>query len=885
MALLRNLASGLRSLFRRERVDRELDEELNGFLEMAAEEKMKEGISRKEALRAVRLERGSPEVTKEVVRSAGWESFVETLWQDLRFGVRTLRKNPAFTAIVILTLALGIGANTAIFSVVYTVLLKALPYPQADRLVMVYENVHLANYQNRRNTPSPGNFSDWMAQNTIFEGMAAYSNRSFNVTGTGEPLRVEGERASAGFFSTLQVNAALGRIFTPEEDRPGRSHVVVIGDGLWRSLFASDLRILGQKIFLDDEGYQIVGVMPPGFHFPDPDDQLWVPLALTPDELISRDSHFLDVFARLKPGVNLAQAQTEMNLIALRLTQLYPQSNTGQTVDLVPLHEDIVGSVRPALLVLVGAVGLVLLIVCANVANLLLARASVRHREIAVRVALGAGRARVARQLLTESVLLALLGCAIGVLLAHWGLGALKILAATNLPRTEEFSLSAPVLLFSLAISLVAGLIFGVSPAFQAVRGNVQDTLKSGSRESAAVSRLRTRSLLVILETGLGFVVVIGAGLLVRGFLRIEQVQLGFQPEGVLTFRVIPRGERYSQSAQRAVFYQQAIERLQALPGVQSAAAITFIPLTLAKGRKGFTIEGRAPSGPGQIPLASYDIVTPEYFKTMRVPLIEGRDFSWSDSPQTQPVVIVNEAMAKRYWPGEDPLGKRFHQAGPDDKFPWITIVGVVANVREFSPTVEPEPTMYFPIAQFTYADGILRDWVVRTNGDPARVGSSVRSAIRQVDKNLPITRIRTMEDVRSLSLASQRMHLLLFGLFGALALALASVGIYGVLAYNVAQRTREIGIRLALGADGKAVLLLVVGEGIRLAALGILLGVIGALALTRLMSGMIYGISSTDPATFFAVAALLGFVAVAACYIPARRAMRVDPMVALRYE
>jgi predicted permease len=885
MSLLRSIAGGLRSLFRKQQVSQELDEELNGFLEMAAEEKIKHGMSRKEALRAVRLEQGSPEVTKEAVRSAGWESFVEGLWQDLRLGLRVLRKNPAFTTIVILTLALGIGANTAIFSVVYTVLLKALPYPQADRLVMVYENLHLPNYQNKRNTPSPGNFSDWMAQNTVFESMAAYSNRSFNITGRGEPLRVEGERVSGGFFGALQVNAALGCVFTAEEDRPGSSHVVVISDGLWRSYFASDPRVLGKKLLLDDEGYAIIGVMPPAFHFPDPDDQLWVPLGLTPDERTSRVNHFLNVFARLKPGMTLAQAQTEMNLIARRLTQLYPQSNTGQTVDLVLLHEDIAGPLRPALLVLVGAVTLVLLIVCANVANLLLGRASVRHREIAVRLALGASRARVARQLLTESALLAFLGCALGVLLARWSLGALKILAATNLPRTEEFSVSAPVLLFSLGISLMAGLIFGVSPALQAIRGNVQDTLKSGSRESAASSRLRTRSLLVILETALGFVVVIGAGLLVRSFVRIEQVPLGFQPEGVLTFRVIPRGERYSGSAQSVLFYHQAIERLHALPAVQSAAAVRFIPLTLAQSRKGFTIEGRAPSGPGQIPLASYDIVTPEYFKTMRVPLLEGRDFSWSDSPQTQPVAIVNQAMAKSYWPGEDPLGKRFHQAGPDDNFPWMTIIGVVSDVREFSPTAEPEPTMYLPIAQFSYPDGILRDWVVRTNGDPARIASSVRSAIWQVDKNLPITRIRTMEEVRSLSLASQRMHLLLFGLFAALALALATIGIYGVLAYNVAQRTREIGIRLALGADGNAVLCLVVGQGMRLAALGILLGLIGALALTRLMAGMIYGISSTDPATFFAVAILLGFVAVAACCIPARRAMRVDPMVALRYE
>jgi putative ABC transport system permease protein len=866
-------------------MESEMDAEVRFHIEAVAEDLIRSGVPRSEAMRRAHLEFGGIELTKDKCRDARGANFINGLIQDLRFGLRKLRKSPGFTAIALLTLAFGIGANTAIFSVVYTVLLKALPYPQADRLVMVYENVQLPNYQNKRNTPSPGNFSDWSAQNAVFENMAAYSNRSFNVTGTGEPLRLEGELVSDGFFPTLRVNAALGRVFSPEDDRPASSHVLVMSDGLWRTRFAADPRVLGKKIFLDDQAYEIVGVMPPGFHFPDPDDQLWAPLALTPDELISRRSHFLDVFARLKPGVTLTQAQTQMNLIAQHLTELYPDSNTGVAVKVVPLHEDMTGPVRPALLVLVGAVALVLLIVCANIVNLLLAGASARYREIAVRLALGAGRARIVRQLLTESALLALLGCILGVLLAHWGVDALKVLAASNLPRAEEFSLSAPVLLVSLAISVAAGVVFGVSPAFQAARGNVQDRLKSGSRESAVASRLRTRSLLVVLETALGFVVVIGAGLLARSFLRIEQVRLGFQSEGLLTFRVIPRGKRYNELTQRTIFYHQVIEKLRALPGVQSAAAVRFIPLTLAEGRKPFTIEGRAPSSPGQLPLAGYDIVTPEYFQTMRVPLLEGRDFFWSDSPQTQPVVIINEAMAKQYWPGEDPLGKRFQQSGPGDNFPWMTIIGVVADVREFSPTVEAEPTMYFPIAQFTYADGILRDWVVRTTGDPVRIASSVPAAVWSVDKNLPVTRMRTMEEVRSISLASQRMNLLLFGLFAALALALATIGIYGVLAYSVAQRTREIGIRLALGARRNDVLRLVLSQGMLLAALGILLGLLGAFALTRLMAGMIYGVSSTDSVTFVAVAALLGVVAIAACCIPARRAMRVDPIVALRNE
>ena len=884
----------LRSLFRWAQADQELDEELRDHLERRSEEYVAQGMATEEARRRVRVDLGGIEQTKEKCRDARRVNWIQDFVQDLYFGLRMLRKSPGFTVVAVVTLALGIGANTAIFSVIYAALLNALPYPHADQLVMVYENVHLPNYKNERNVVSPGNFSDWMTKNSVFESMAAFRNRSFNVTGTGEPSRVEGEFASAAFFRTLGVNAALGRVFTPEEDRPGNSHVVVVSDGLWRSRFGADPRVLGRKIFLDDQSYQVIGVMPPGFHFPDPDDQLWAPLALTPADLTSRGSHFLDVFARLKAGVTLTQAQTHMNLIARRLAELYPQSNRGQTVNIVPLHEDIAGPVRAPLLVLGGAVALVLLIVCANIANLLLARASARHREIAVRLALGASRARVARQLLTESMLLAVVGCALGVLLAHWSVGALKAVAASSIPRAEKFGLNVPVLLFSAAISVVAGLIFGLSPALQSVRGNVQDALKPSARESAAASRLRARSLLVVLETALGVVVVIGSGLLVRSFQRIERVELGFQPEGALTFRVIPRGERYKQAEQRTIFYKEVIEKLQALPGVRSAAAVSFIPLTLAKGSKGFTIEGRALTDPGQIPMAGYDIVTPGYFQAMRIPVLEGRDFSWNDTPQAQPVVIVNEAMAKRYWPGEDALGKRFHQAGPDDKVPWMSIIGVVANVREFSPTVEPESTMYLPITQSTAlrtsddasaAAPILRDWVVRGSGDPAPVAPSVRTAVWAVDRNLPITRIRTMEEVRSVSLASHRIHLLLFGVFAALALVLAAIGIYGLFAYSVAQRTREIGIRLALGARRSDVLRLVVGQGLRFTALGITLGLVCALGLTWLMAGMIYGVSAEDPVTFIAVAGLLGLVALLACYIPARRAMHVDPMVALRYE
>ena len=882
----RQLFHRLRFLFGRAKLGREFDAEISAHLELAIEENLRRGLSTAEARRQALVRFGGLQQAKQQHREAHSLPLLETLFRDLRFALRTLGKSPGFTAVAVLTLALGIGANTAIFSAVYAVLLKALPYPRADRLVMVYENVRLPNYQNDRNEVSPGNFSEWTKQNTVFENVACYRNRSFNLIGAGEPVRVEGELVAANFFTALQIHPALGREFVAGEDRPGASRVVVMSDGLWRSHFGRDPQILGKKLLLDGEGYEVVGVAPAGFHFPDSDDELWVPLVMTPAERENRGSHFLEVFARLRPGATLEQGQAEMSVIARHLAELYPDSNTGQTVNVVPLEEDLAGPVRATLLVLWGAVGLVLVIVCANVANLLLARASARHREIAIRLALGASRHTLFRQLLTESTLLALSGCVFGLLLAHWGVSALKLLAASHLPRTEEFSLDAAVLAFSFAVAILAGLVSGLAPALQTGRANLHDTLRSGSRESAIGPRLRGRSLLVIVETAVGVVVVIGAGLLLRSFLRIEQIPLGFQPRGVLTFRVIPRGQGYSDFSRRSAFYQQTIERIDVLPGVESAAAVTFIPLTFVRASKGFTIEGRQPSAPGQIPMAGYDVVTPGYFPSMRIPLRGGRDFSWSDTTETQPVIIINEAMAKRYWPGEDPLGKRIRQGGPDDRgFPWLTIAGIVGDTREFDPLTAPRPTMYFPIKQFADPGGILRDWVVRTTVDPLTVASSVRTAVWSVDKNLPVTRVRTMDEVRSTSIASERLNLLLFVLFASLALLLATVGIFGVMAYSVAERTREIGIRVALGARSNEVLKLVLTQGLRLAGLGLLLGLVAAFALTRLMAGMIYGVSSTDAATFFTVALLLVAVALGACYIPARRALRVDPMIALRYE
>lgn len=886
MNLLHQLRSWLHSTLHRSRTERDMDAELQFHLESFANDLIRTGVLREEAFRRAKIEFGGLELTKENCRDARRANVIESLLQDLRFGVRTLRKSPTFTAIAILTLALGIGANTAVFSVVHAVLLKPLPFPDSDRLVQVWEKVSLPNYQNDQNNPSPGNFADWKTRSTAFEDMGAYRNRSFNLTGSGEPLRVEGEQVSASLFSLLKVNATLGRIFTAEDDQPAGRHAVLIGNGLWKSRFASDATVLGKSILLDGESYSVIGVMPQNFHFPDSDDQLWVPLALTPQDLANHGSHYLLVVARLKHGVPLSQAQAELQGIAQHLTQLYPDSNTGVQTNVVGLREEIIGPVRAVLLALFAAVGLVLLLACANLANLLLGRASARYREIGIRMALGAGRIRILRQLLTEHAFLVLLGCALGLLFARWGLLALKLLSPPHIPRMDEIHLDTSVLLFSLGISVFAGVLFGALPALQAMHDNVNQFLKEGARESSAGTRLRSRSLLVVLETALGVIVVIAAGLLLRSFLLLESVPLGFQPQSVLTFRVIPRGERYSQPSGRTAFYQQAIERIAALPGVKSAAAVSFIPLTFARSSKGFSIEGRVPAAPGQIPMAGFDVVTPSYFESLRIPLRSGRDFSWRDTPQSQRVVIINEAMARAYWSGQDPLGHRINLGtSENNSVPWLTVVGIVGDIRDFDVLTAPRPTLYLPVSQADDASYLLRDWVVRTSSDPLALACFIRPAMRQVDPDLPVSRVQTLEQLWGISIAPQRFNLWLFGSFAALALLLAAIGIYGVMAYNVAQRTREIGIRMAMGARRSDVLRLVLTQSILPAATGVFLGLSVALALTRLMASLLFGLTATDPATFAVVALLLILVALAAAYTPARRATQVDPLVALRYE
>jgi len=884
MEWLRVFAARLRGLFRKQQLDGDLDAEVHAHLEMLAEENMRKGMTPEEARSAARREFGGVEQAKELYREQRSLLFLETLFQDVRYALRMLRKSPGFTAVAVLTLALGIGANTAIFSVMEAVLLRPLPFPDPEQLAMVWENVHLPHYQNDQNTPAPGNFADWKNRNRAFSSMAAIGYRSWNLTGTGEPVRIEGEAFSADIFSVLQTYPMLGGAFTVEEDRSGAAHVALLGYGLWTNRFAADPNMIGRTIRLDEESYTVIGVMPQGFRFPDPDDQLYVPLALTEEQLANHGSHFLRVVARLKPGVTLPQAQSEMEVVAQHLTTQYPDSNTGVGVRLISLQDQRAGNMRGPLLMLSGVAGLLLLMVCANVANLLLARASVRGRELAIRSALGASRARVLRQLLVESLLLSSLGGVLGLAFAFCGINVLHGYAPAE-QNLAEVHLNTLVGAFNLGVSLLAGLIFGLFPAFQSARREVVGVLKEGGRDSASIGRVRTRGLLVVVEMALGVIVLISAGLLLRSFVRLEQIPLGFRSDDVLTLRVVLRGPRYSGLPERTAFYRQAFQRMQSLPGVRGVGAISFLPLTLQGRTTGIAVEGQPPPAPGQVPFADFRSVSPAYFATMGIPLLQGRDFSWDDAPQSLPVVIVSQTMARNFWPHGDAIGKRIKLGGANSGAPWVTIVGIVADVHQLELIGPPRPAMYLPASQDAGTGDTLRDWVIRASGDPTALVSAVRTAVWAIDPTLPISRIQTMERVRSNYLGPQQFNLALVALFGAMALILAAAGLYGVASYSVAQRRREIGIRIALGAQASDVLRLVVGQGTKLAFLGLAVGSLTALVLTRLVSSLLYGVSEHDPLTFVGVAVLLVSVAVIASYIPARRAMRVDPMVALRYE
>ncbi len=820
---------------------------------------------------------------------------METLIQDLRYGLRILLKRPGFTAVAVAALALGIGANSAIFSVVNGVVLRALPYKDPSRLAIVWSR--LSSLEGKPASPeypvSAGDFVDWRDQNQSFEQIAAFHSRPFNITGTGEPETLGGVRASASLFSLLGVEPRLGRTFTAEEDQSGAEHVVIISYGLWQRRFGSDDKIIGRKITLNDESYDVVGVMPQGFQFPRKGEMpggfqfprqadVYLPLALTPAQMTDRGRDYLAVVARLKTQATFAQAGAEMDAIADGLKQRYPQSNTNKEINVVSLHQQITGKVRTTLFVLLGAVGFVLLIACANVANLLLARAASRQKEFAIRTALGASRTRVIRQLLTESILLSLLGGTLGVLLSLWGIDLLVALSPANLPRVDAIGLDGRVLGFTFVISLLTGIIFGLAPALQVSKPDLNDALKDGGRSSSIGFRHnRFRSLLVVTEVALSLVLLIGAGLMIRSFVRLLNVDPGLNTRNLLTLDAgLPRG-KYT-GPQQVAFFQQVIERMQALPGVQSVGAVYPLPLSGAEEGMGIGIENRPPAAPGEAYTSGPHWVSPDYFSVMAISLAAGREFTERDGVDAPRVVIINQAMAHRYWSDEDPIGRRIAFDQVNGQPNWREIVGVVKDVRHISLDSEPKPEMYFPFPQVPI---FFLTIVLRTTGDPLSLAAAARGEVLAVKSDQPISNIHTMEELLANSVAQRRFNMLLLGVFATIALLLSAVGIYGVMSYSVVQRSHEIGVRMALGARRSDVLALVVKQGMALVLAGLGIGLGVAFALTRIMVSLLYGVSATDPLTFSIIALLLGAVAMLACYVPARRATKVDPMVALRYE
>ena len=813
---------------------------------------------------------------------------METLLQDIRYGIRMLLKRPSFTLIAVIALALGIGANTAIFSVVNAVLLRPLPFPQAERLMNVWET----NPQRgqKRAAVSYPDFADWRAQNHVFEYMSTYHDSDFILTGGSEPLRLSGAVVNADLFPLLGATPSLGRAFTTDEDKPGESgRVVVLSHGLWQRQFNADPHITGRAIALNGSSYTVVGVMPAGFQFPIESTpiELWTTVAgdaAGSDPITSqRGAHYMSVIARLKPGVTQAQAQADLDTIAARLAQQYPDTNAHRGTNVMSALESLVGDVRPALLILLGAVGCVLLIACANVANLLLARATTRHKEIAIRAALGASRLRVVRQLLTESVLLALAGGALGLLVALWGGDLLVALSGEDIPRAAQVGLDVRVLGFTLLVSFVTGVLFGLVPALHAARFDLTESLKEGGRSGTeGARRNHVRSALVVAEVAIALVLLVGAGLLMQSLRRLQHVNPGFDAHNVLTLNVTLPEVRYK-TPQQVEFYRNLRERVAQLPGVTSASVVFPLPLSGDRIGISFETEGR-PLPPSDLPVTEFRTINPDYFHTLNIPLRKGRDFTARDDAHAPGVIIVNEAFAQKFFPNEDPIGRRIKPGiSTDENEPVMReIVGVVGNVRHRSLSTAAEPEAYVPHAQVPFGSMTL---VVKTAPDARSLVSAVRNEVRALDKDLPVYNVKTLEDYLAASVAQPRFNTLLLASFAGLALVLTAVGLYGVMSYAVVQRTHEMGIRIALGAQTGDVLKLVVGQGMLLALIGVGMGLLASLAATRVLASLLYEVSAADPLIYAGITLLITTVALLACYIPARRATKVDPMVALRYE
>jgi putative ABC transport system permease protein len=812
---------------------------------------------------------------------------METIWQDVRFGVRMLLKKPVFTAVAVVALALGAGANTAIFSVVNGVLLRPLPYKDPDKLVRLGE----WSRQVPGMSVSYPNFKDWRVRNHVFDGIAATQFDSYNLTGGDEPERLQGRNVSYNFFDVLGVAPALGRPFRADEDRAGASRVCMISHGLWQRRFGGDRKIVGKPLTLNGEGYTVVGVLPQDYRFGTQTD-VFAPIGLNEDSdrMSPRDNHpGIYAYARVKPGVTFEQAEAEMKAIAAQMAEEYPKTNAGNGVTMTPLREYFVGDLRASLIMLLAAVGFVLLIACANVANLMLARAASRSREIAVRKAMGASRFRIVRQLLTESVMLALVGGVVGLLLAMWGVDVLRRASLDLLPTTADIGLDRNVLLFTFGVSLLTGIIFGLAPALQASKHDLSESLKEGGRSGAdGGARNRVRSLLVVSEVALSLVLLVGSGLLVRSFLLLRETDAGFRQENLLTMQVSHRVGK--DEGRKAInFFNAVEEKVRALPGVEAVAVSNGAPL-LGSSETMFRIKGRPPAEPGKQPMTVAFWTTPGHLDALGIRLLRGRFIEEHDTLGSQPVTVIDEELARLYFNGEDPVGQYF-AGDPEHDMPDYLIVGVVGHVKNYG-LDSPGPVqaqIYRARAQVPEKfQPLLADRVtllVRTSGEPEAMTAAVRRAVQEVDPNQPVYGVQTMEQVVSDSIGTQRLSMMLLILFAAVAVILAAVGIYGVMSYAVAQRTHEIGVRMALGAQGGDVLRMVVRQGMALVLAGVGVGLLGAVVLTCLMSGLLYGVSATDPLTFAGVPLLLFVVALLACLVPARRATKVDPMEALRYE
>ena len=861
-------------------------EELESHLQMHIADNVRSGMSPAEARRQALIKLGRLEQVKEECRDAWGVRIINELAQDIRYGLRQLRRNPGFTAVAVLTLALGIGANTAIFSIVDAVLLRPLAYPHPDQLVLLF-NVPLEQ-PDALGAVSWRDFTEIREQNRVFSRMGGNAFHDLTLTGAGEPSIVNTADVTPEIFPLLDAKPLAGRTLLPEDGRQGAAPVAVLSENLWRSRFGSNPALIGQSINLDMRSFTVVGILPASFRYPDgaAHQDVWIPIAQDPvfGPLTRKPGiPVMSGIGRLKRGVSIAQAQADMNTLSARLAKEFPAQDSGRRLRIESFPQFVVGNVKTALLILLGAVGLVLLIACANIANLLLSRGTSRSREIAMRMALGAERSRVVRQLLTESALLGLLGGAAGVAIAAVSVWSFRPFLPADLTRISSIHVGGPVFLFALLVSLAAALVFGLAPSLFATRSNLQTSMQEGGERAGQRGGRFLRSFLASAEISLAVVLLVGGGLLIRSFARVTSVDPGFDPQNVIEAEVsLPQFE-YSTPQQWTDFSNQLLERLRSQPGMRDSAIAAPLPMD----RQGeasftFTIVGNPPLQPGKPNTADYATVSPEYFHVMRIPLLRGRFFSEQDSPSNPKVAIISSALARRYFPNQDPLGREMKFGFPPNVNVSREIVGIVGDVRDVSLSQKPGPMMYVPFAQAPLWGGEV---VARSSMDASSVAAGIRQAVHSIDKNLPVTDVNSFPQVLNTSVAQERFRTLLMASFSIIALLLAAVGIFGVISFSASQRTREIGIRMALGAERRDVLAMVVGQGLRLALIGVAVGIVGAFALTRFLSTLLYGITPTDPVTFTAVSLILVAVALLACYIPARRAAKVDPMVALRYE